>query len=157
MVFKLRTQNPDFESGQLPPWIASGNVQVTPGACSGFYSAHFAGAGTGAVEQSTTGYPNRTYRLLFEVGAVGGLATAPLVSTVEFRSNVGKLLRSLIFTVPAADIPNVAGATPVGCLAFDLNLSESPLNTREVRLIFQKSTPGGADLILDAVYLIEYA
>lgn len=185
MVFALRTRNCEFDTGRFIPWVASGDVDITPViACSGFFSSRFGGAGTGTVFQDGVAYPQRSFQILFRVGASGGLATSPLVGTLDFfnappfgqlwqwehqrvRDSSGEflptpepqpqgvLLRRYTFTIPAAGIPNVDGATPVACLPVDLDAGLSPLNTRRYRLSFSKPVPGGADLLLDAVYVIE--
>lgn len=183
MVFKLRTRNSEFETGTFIPWVASGDATVSDDiACSGFWTARL-GPGTGYILQDGVAYPNRSFEIQFRVGAVGGLATSPLVVTLDFYDEPGfgqffqweqqrersggaylplpepqpkgRLLRRFSFTVPAADIPTVGGATPVGCLKFDLDAGLSPNNTRRFRLTFSKPVAGGADLIVDAIHVIE--
>ena len=84
MVFKLRTRNAEFETGTFIPWVASGDATVSDDvACSGFWTARL-GPGTGYIQQDGVAYPNRSFEVQFRVGAVGGMATSPLVMTLDF-------------------------------------------------------------------------
>ena len=84
MVFKLRTRNAEFETGTFIPWVASGDATVSDDvACSGFWTARL-GPGTGYIQQDGVAYPNRSFEIEFRVGAVGGMATSPLVVTLDF-------------------------------------------------------------------------
>jgi len=183
MVFKLRTRNAEFETGTFIPWVASGDATTSDDvACSGFWTARL-GPGTGYILQDGVAYPNRSFEIQFRVGAVGGMATSPLVVTLDFYDEPGfgqffqweqqrqksggaflpvpepqpkgRLLRRFSLTIPAADIPTVGGATPVGCLQMIVDAGLSPNNTRRFRLTFTKPNPNGADLIVDAIHLIE--
>lgn len=156
MVNVLRTRNAEFETGSFPPWVATGDVIVTDDvACSGFHSALFEGDGTGAIEQTNTAYPGRMYELRFRAGATGGTEHAPLQVTVDFLSSSNQLLRRFRFTIPADSLPDVTGATPEACDQFVLDAGISPPGTARVRVRFAKTQPGGADILVDAIFLIE--
>jgi hypothetical protein len=161
MVFVLRTKNPGFESGNFPPWLPTGNVVVEGDVtCSGNFTALFDGAGTGVISQTNIAYPNRQYRLLFAAGASGGAALSPLLVTVDFLGGNEPFLqlkKRVQFQIPPGSLPDVTGATPVDCADFDLNVGISPNGTQRVRLTFTKPQPGGADILVDSVFLIEQA
>lgn len=159
MVFALRTRNPGFESGRFPPWLITGDVIVEGDvACQGFFSSLFAGDGTGSISQTNTAYPGRSYQLLFDGGASGGAALSPLVVFVDFLGGVQpfqKLLKRVQFLITPDMLPDVTGATPVPCQEFSLSVGISPRGTRAVRLRFTKPQAGGADILVDGIFLIE--
>ncbi len=183
MVFKLHTRNAEFETGTFIPWVASGAATVSDDvACSGFWTARL-GPGTGFIQQDGVAYPNRRFEIQFRVGAVGGMATSPLVVTLDFYDEPqfgqffqweqqraqsggaflplpepqpkGRLLRRFSFTISPGSIPTVDGATPMPCAQVNLDAGLSPNNTSRFRLTFTKPMAGGADLIVDAIHLIE--
>ncbi|MFZ5823269.1 MAG: hypothetical protein ACOY94_02805 [Bacillota bacterium] len=161
MIHKLRTSNPSFSPGNLDTWTVSGNVVATDDAfCSGFFSALFAGDSTGAISQTKQAFPARSYRLLARVGSCGGNAESPVVITIEFLSRAARgsrVLRRVVFTVDAADIPDICNATPAPCLNLELDVGDSPAGTARVRLSIEKPVDEGADIVVDSIYLIETA